>query len=136
VTTGVSFRIADLAASGKVVFLETMAIWCSNCRAQQIEATTAFENLDPDRVAWVVADVESSETATALAGYREQHGFPFTYTIADVDFARALVTDFGDVVLSPPSVNIIVIGTDGRISHLRGHKSVEEIHQLAADHGA
>ena len=136
VTTGDPFRIADLVASGKVVFLETMAIWCSNCRAQQVEATTAFEELDPEQVVWVAIDVESSETAEALARYREQNAFPFTYAIADADYARALVADFGDIVLSPPSVNIIAIGTDGRVTHLRGHKNADELRRLAAEHGA
>ncbi len=136
VATGEPFRITDIVASGKVVFLETMAIWCSNCRAQQIEATVAFDDLDLERVEWLAIDVESSETAEALAGYREQNGFPFTYAIADVAFARALVADFGEIVLSPPSVNIIVIGTDGRITALRGHQSAEELRRLAAEHGA
>jgi thiol-disulfide isomerase/thioredoxin len=136
VTTGETFRIADLVASGKVVFMETMAIWCSNCRAQQVEATAAFGELDPEAVVWIALDVESSETAEALARYREDNGFPFTYVIADTDLARALVADFGEVVLSPPSVNIIVVGGDGRITPLRGHKSVAEIRALAAEHGA
>jgi hypothetical protein len=136
VTTGRTFRIADLVAAGKVVFVETMAIWCTNCLAQQKEAAVAFEELDPDRVAWVAIDVESSETAGALASYREQHRFPFTYVIADMDLARALATDLGDTVLSPPSVNVIVVGTDGRVTHLRGHKTVPEVRALAAEHGA
>lgn len=119
-----------------MVFLETMAIWCSSCRAQQVEATAAWSDIDTDRVAWVALDVEASETADALARYRDQHGFPFTYAIADRDVSRALAADFGDVVLSPPSVNVIVIGLDGRVTHSRGHLSSAEIHALAADHGA
>ena len=136
VSTGESFRIADLAASGKVVFLETMAIWCTNCRLQQREAATAFEALDSERAVWIAIDVESSESAEALARYREQNGFPFTYVIADAELSRALVADFGDVVLSPPSVNIVVIGTDGRVAAMRGHRGADEIRQLAADFGA
>ena len=136
VTTGQPFRIADLVASGKVVFLETMAIWCSNCKAQQVEATAAFKGLDPARVEWVAIDVESSETAEALARYREENGFPFTYVIADANLARALVAEFGDAVLSPPSVNIVVVGPDGTVLHLRGHKSVGDIQRLATERGA
>ncbi len=136
VNTGESFRITDLVGSGKVVFLETMAIWCSNCRAQQMAALAAFEELDPAKVEWVVIDVESSETPEALARYSKQNGFPFTYAIADAAFARALVDDFGETVLSPPSVNIIVIGTDGRVTHLHGHKSAEELRRLASENGA
>lgn len=136
VSTGEPFRIADIVASGKVVFLETMAIWCSNCRAQQEEATAAFERLDPARVEWVAIDVESSETPEALARYREDNGFPFTYAIADAEYARALVADFGDTVLSPPSVNVIVIGTDGGVVHLRGHRNAGELNDLATERGA
>lgn len=136
VATGEPFRITDIVGSGKVAFLETMAIWCSNCRAQQIEATVAFDGLDSKRVEWVAIDVESSETAEALARYREQNGFPFTYAIADAEFARALVAEFGEIVLSPPSVNIIVIGTDGSVTALHGHRGAEELRRLAAEHGA
>jgi len=135
VTTGEQFRIADLAASGKVVFVETMAIWCSNCRAQQVAATAAFQELDPARVDWVVIDVETAETADALARYRDQNGFPFRYAVADTALSRALADQFGDVVLSPPTVNVIILGTDGRITHLRGHHSAAELVALAHEHG-
>ena len=137
VQTGETFRIADLVASGKVVFIETLAIWCSNCRSQQQEAVVAFGRLDPARVVWVGIDVETSESAKALAAYRERYGFPFTYAIADENLARALVADFGDIVLSPPSVNVIVVGTDGRVTQTqRGHKSADELVSLALEHGA
>jgi len=137
VSTGDLFRIADLVASGKVVFIETMAIWCTNCRAQQYEAVAAFERLDPSRAVWVGIDVETSESARALAAYAKSNGFPFTYAIADANLARALANDFGDIVLSPPSVNVIVIGTDGRVTQTRrGHKSADELISLAQEHGA
>jgi thiol-disulfide isomerase/thioredoxin len=136
VNTGGTFTIAELVADGKVVIIETMAIWCTNCRAQQREAVTAFEGSDPGDVAWVAIDIESSESAEALARYSADNGFPFMYVVADTDLARALVAEFGDIVLSPPSVNIIVIGRDGRVTHTRGHKSAEELRAIAADHGA
>jgi len=134
VSTGEQFRIADLAASGKVVFIEPMAIWCANCRAQQIAAVAAFEELDPATVEWVAIDIESAETADALVRYREQNGFPFRYVIADSALSRALVDQFGDVVLSPPSVNVIILGMDGRITHLLGHHDSADLVALAVDH--
>ena len=136
VTTGAQFRIADLAAEGKVVFIETMAIWCTNCRVQQEAATAAMAELDPSRVAWVALDVETSESADALARYRDQHGFPFRYAISDTNLSRALANEFGDVVLSPPSVNVIVLGTDGRVTHLVGHHSAADLVVIAGEHGA
>jgi thiol-disulfide isomerase/thioredoxin len=136
VTTGETFRVADIVAGGSVVFLETMAIWCTNCRVQQTAAVAALAQLDPARVEWIGVDVESSETADALARYSEQNGFPFRYVIADVGLARALVEDFGDIVLSPPSVNVIVIGTDGRVTQSSGQHSAEELVAIAVEHGA
>jgi hypothetical protein len=136
VRTGAAFRIADLVAEGRVVFLETMAIWCTKCRAQQEEAVVAMTRLDPARVTWVGIDVESSESAEALARYSEQHGFDFSYAIANADLARALVAEFGDTILNPPSVNVVVIGSDGRITAGRGHKTADEIVTLASEHGA
>jgi thiol-disulfide isomerase/thioredoxin len=136
VTTGGQFRIADMAAGGKVVFVETMAIWCTNCRVQQAEAAAALAQLDPARVEWVVLDVETSESADALARYRDEHAFPFRYAISDVALSRSLVADFGDVVLSPPSVNVIVLGTDGRVTHLLGHHSAADLVAIAIEHGA
>jgi hypothetical protein len=137
VSTGQPFRIADLVTSGTVVFVEPMAIWCTNCRAQQADAMTALSRLDRSRVVWVGLDVDPSETAEALADYGPRWGFDHTYAIAGQDVSRALVDEFGPLVISPPSTPIIVIGTDGTITLTDfGHKSVDQIVALATDHGA
>jgi thiol-disulfide isomerase/thioredoxin len=137
VSTGQPFRIADLVADGKVVFVETMAIWCTNCRAQQADAMTALGQLDRSKVAWIGLDVDPSEMADALAAYGPRWGFDFTYALAGTEVARALVDDFGDLVISPPSTPIVVVGTDGTVTLTDyGHKSVDQIVQLAVAHGA
>lgn len=137
VRTGQPFRIADLVASGTVVFVEPMAIWCTNCRAQQADAMTALAQLDRSRVVWLGLDVDPSETAGALADYGPRWGFDHTYAIAGPDVSRALVDEFGPLVISPPSTPIIVVGPDGTVTLTDyGHKSVEQILALAAAHGA
>lgn len=136
VRTGQPFTIADLVASGRVVFLEPMAVWCSKCRAQQEEAVAAFGRLDRSTVAWVGVDVETAESAEQLARYSAQHGFDFSYVISDRDLSRALVADFGEVVLNPPATNVIVIGLDGTIVHNTGHLGADELVALATAHGA
>ncbi len=135
VTTGEPFRLADLSAQGKVLFIETMATWCANCRAQQREAVNALAGLDSNLVEWIGLDIEATEDSDALARYSATNGFPFRYAIADRDLSRALADEFGDVVLSPPSVNLIVVGTDGVVTHLVGHHSADEIVALAAAQG-
>jgi thiol-disulfide isomerase/thioredoxin len=135
VATGETFRIADLA--GKTVIVETMAIWCTKCYAQQGDVYAALEQLDPERVAYVLLDVDPSESADALAEYRDRNGFTGTYAIADRTTARALVDEFGDQMVNPPATPMILIGSDGRITLTPfGPKSATDVVQLAYEHGA
>lgn len=137
VRTGERFRIADLVADGRVVFLEPMAIWCTNCRRQQGDVVVALDRLDPAKVTWIGVDVDPSEEADALAEYSRTFGFDWPFVVAGVDVSRALAAEFGDRVLSPPSTPIVVVGTDGRVTLTEfGHKSVDRIVELAAEHGA
>jgi thiol-disulfide isomerase/thioredoxin len=127
VATGETFRIADLATGGRTVFVEMMAIWCTNCRRQQGEFTDALARLDPARVAYVVLDVEPSETADQLAGYKDQQGFEGRYAIAGADVSRALVDEFGPNAINPPTVPKLVIGPDGSVSFETGAGSSDDI---------
>jgi thiol-disulfide isomerase/thioredoxin len=135
VATGETFRIADLA--GSVVILETMAIWCSNCRAQQRDVQDALARLPSDRVVYVVLDVDPNEDAASLAKYRVANGFEGRYAIAGDDVARALAADFSDQFLNPPLTPMLIVGTDGTVTQTDfGHKSVDQIVDLAQAHGA
>jgi hypothetical protein len=114
-----------------------MAIWCTNCLAQQGDAYAALGAFDPARIAYVVIDVDPNESGGALKAYRERNGFTGTYAVASGDLARALAAEFGDQVLNPPSTPMVVIGTDGRVTLTAfGHKSPDEIAALAREHGA
>lgn len=135
VSTGETFRIADHA--GAVIIVETMAIWCSNCRAQQQDVQTALARLPAGRVVYVVVDVDPNENAASLAAYRVENGFEGRYAIAGTELARALAADFGDQFLNPPSTPMLIVGTDGTVTQTDfGHKSADEIVGLAQAHGA
>lgn len=134
VRTGEAFTVADLA--GRVVFLETMAIWCTKCRAQQHEATTAMADLDPERVVWLALDVDPAESAPDLARYADDEGFPHRYAVASAEVSRALAAEFGDQVLNPPSVPILVIAADGTVEAGFGHRDVAAIVATARAAGA
>jgi hypothetical protein len=131
VQTGQAFRVADLVADGKVVFLEPMAVWCSKCREQQRVARDAFAGLDPADAAWVGLDVELSESAENLAEYADLNDFPFTFAVSSIDLSRALAAEFGDGVLSPPNVNVIVVAADGSVNHMTGQHSADELVAIA-----
>lgn len=134
VASGEVFRIADLA--GSVVIIETMAIWCPNCRTQQMDVQAALARLPADRVQFVVLDVDPNEDASSLAEYQQAHGFDGRYAIAGRDVARALAADFGDQLLNPPSTPILIVGTDGTVTLTDfGHKTADEIVALAEANG-
>lgn len=136
VATGESFRLADLA--GRPIIIETMAIWCTNCLRQQGHVYEALETLGPGVVEYVLVDVDPSESAAALAEYRERHGFTGRYVIASQGLARALADEFGDQVLNPPATPMVVIGTDGQVTltPYGRSKSPDEVVELARAHGA
>ena len=114
-----------------------MAIWCSNCRAQQHEVQAALEQSPADRVVYVVVDVDPNEDAASLADYRVDNGFEGRYAIAGTELARALAADFGDQFLNPPSTPMLIVGTDGTVTQTEfGHKSAGELVALAKAHGA
>lgn len=135
VATGESFRIGDMA--GQVVVIETIAIWCSNCLAQQRAVDEALATLPAGSVTYVVLGVDPNEDGASLAAYQAKHGFSGRYAVASSDVARALAAEFGDLILNPPSTPIVMIGTDGRVTLTRfGQKSADDIVDLAREHGA
>lgn len=135
VTTGEAFTIAGLVAAGRPVIVETMAIWCTNCLAQQRRIEEALEREEPGAAAYVVLTVDPSEDASKLARYREQHDFDGMYAVASRDVVRALADEFGDQVLNPPATPVVIISPAGRVTLTPfGPKSADDIATLLAAH--
>jgi thiol-disulfide isomerase/thioredoxin len=135
VATDEAFTIAGLLAAGRPVIVETMAIWCTNCLAQQRRIEEALERGEPGAAAYVVLTVDPAEDASKLARYRELNGFDGMYAVAGREVARALAADFGDQILNPPSTPVVVISPSGRVT-LTGYgpKSVDDIAALVEEH--
>ena len=129
VETGETFTIAELA--GKPLFIESMAIWCSNCRAQQGRFTEAFGQLAPGTAEYVVLTVDPSETAEDLARYKSERGFTGRYAVAGKELAKALDAEFGPNAINPPSVPVIFVSPTGEVEFSTGPESVEQIVEKA-----
>ena len=129
VETGETFTIAELA--GKPLFIETMAIWCSNCRAQQGRFTEAFAQMAPGTAEYVVLTVDPSKTAEDLARYKSERGFTGRYAVAGKELAKALDAEFGPNAINPPSVPVIFVSPAARWSSPTGQESVEQIVEKA-----
>lgn len=127
VRSGETFTLAELAAASGPVLLEPMAVWCSNCRAQQHEVVRAHE---AGEFVSVSLDVDLTESPSDLAAYADREGFDWHFAMADADLYRALQDRFGVAVTNPPSTPLIIIAADGSVRPLefgRGTRSAEEL---------
>lgn len=108
VRSGETFTLGALAME-KPVIVESMAIWCSNCRAQQRQVVEAHGRADFHSVG---IDVDPNERAEDLAAYADREGFDWRYVIADAELVRMMTERWGPEVLNPPSMPTFIVADD------------------------
>ena len=114
VQTGQPFTINDYA--GKVVLLETMAIWCPTCRRQGDEVARLHELLgDPEDLVSVSLDVDMGENADMLARYADELGYDWHFAVAPLLVARALGNLYSAQYLNPPISPMLIVDRDGSV---------------------
>ena len=124
--TGASFTLADYA--GRTVFVEPMATWCSNCRAQQRQVAQAIPELDADSFVFISLSVEGNLPNASLAEYADQNAFDWLFVVATPELTEALITQFGRSVVNPPATPHFTIAPDGRVSALStGSHSAQQL---------
>jgi thiol-disulfide isomerase/thioredoxin len=131
VRTGTPFTLGGLAAE-KPVLIETMAIWCTTCRAQQREVVVAHRSADFHSVG---IDVDPNERAQDLAEYAEREGFDWRFAVADPQLVHLLTERYGFGVTNPPSTPTFVVSPGGAVRALefgRVRSADELVTELAA----
>ncbi len=127
VNSGSVFKVADY--QGKVVLVETLAVWCSNCLKQQQEVLKLHE-LVGEREDFVSLgiDIDPNEDSTVLANYTRQNGFDWVYTVAPAELVNEISSLYGSQYLNPPSTPMLVIDRAGN-PHLLpfGIKKADEL---------
>jgi thiol-disulfide isomerase/thioredoxin len=117
VQTGNTFTMNDY--EGKVVMLETMAIWCPNCVIQATQIKKLHDALgNPDDLITVSLDVDIHEDEVALKEYAASYGFDWHFAIAPLDVARALGNLYSAEYLNPPLSPMLIIDRVGNVHHL------------------
>ena len=127
VRTGETFTVADY--KGKVVLVETLAMWCSNCLKQQ-QQVQALHDLVGERDDFISlgVDIDPNENVDVLAGYIDKNGFDWLYTVAPAKVAREIGQLYGDQFLNPPSTPMLIIDRHGEVHPLSfGIKSAESL---------
>ncbi len=127
VRTGQPFTINDFA--GKVVLLETMAVWCPTCRKQEDEVLRLHQLLgNPADLVSISLDTDMEEDSALLRHYAETLGYDWHIALAPLLVARALGNLYSAEYLNPPASPMLVIDRDGNVSGLPyGLKSAESL---------
>jgi peroxiredoxin len=130
VQTGETFTINDYA--GKVVLVETMAMWCPNCIVQAHEVRKLHNLLgNPEDLISVSLDVDVNEDAASLKEYSEEFGFDWHFVVAQREVARALGNLYTAQYLNPPLSPMLIIDRDGNVHHLEyGLKKAETLQEI------
>lgn len=127
VQTGETFTMNDYA--GKVVLLETMAMWCPSCLLQAGQVQKLHEVLGhPEDLISVSLDVDVNEDATSLKEYAVEYGLDWHLAVAPLLVARALGNLYTAQYLNPPLAPMLIIDRDGNVYHLEyGIKDAETL---------
>ena len=127
VNSDTPFSVTD--HQGKVILVETIAVWCSNCLRQQREVQMLHQVLgERDDFVSLALDIDTRETAEVLKAHTAGNGFDWLYAIAPVEVAREIGQLYGDQFLSPPSTPMLIIDRHGEVHPLPfGIKSADDL---------
>lgn len=130
VHTGETFTIQDL--KGKVILVETMAVWCSSCLKQQTQVKALHGQIgDRDDFVSIGLDIDSNEDAAKLKGFVDAQEFDWLYAVSPADVSREIAALYGDQFLNPPSTPMLLIDRHGGVHPLPfGIKSADELLQF------
>ena len=132
VNTGEIFKIADF--HNKVVLVETMAVWCSNCLRQQREVLALHSQLgdQPDLVS-VAIDIDPNEDNETLKAHTDKNGFDWVYAVAPGEVASEIGQLYGGQFLNPPATPMLIIDRQGQAHPLEfGPKSAQTLQEALA----
>jgi hypothetical protein len=129
VNTGETFKITDF--QDKVVLVETMAVWCSNCLRQQGEVQSLLGLLgDQPNLVSVALDIDPHETNDTLKAHTDKNGFDWVYAVAPAEVSRDISQLYGGQFLNPPSTPMLIIDRHGEAHPLPfGHKSAQSLEE-------
>ena len=125
VATGQTFKISDF--KGKPVLLESFAVWCPTCLAQQKEIKKVKES-EGDAIIHISLDTDPNEEADKIREHMERNGLDWYFVVSPIELTNALIDEFGLAVVNAPSAPVILISEDQSARLLRsGVKSADDL---------
>ncbi len=129
VRTGEEFTISDL--SGKVILIETMAMWCPTCLKQELEVQKVNDLLaERDDFVSIAMDIDSKENAEALKEYVDAYELDWIFVVASAEIIRDIGNRYTAQLLNPPLVPMLIIDRNGDVYGLPyGIKRADALHR-------
>ena len=126
VTTGETFKISDF--KGQPILLESFAVWCPTCSEQQRQIKKIRETGDDDTV-HISLDTDPNEDEDRVREHVEFNRFDWYYAVSPIELTRALIDEFGVVVVNAPRAPVILICEDqsARLLEKGGVKNADEL---------
>ena len=127
VNSGTTFRLSE--EQGKVVLVETMAVWCPKCLSQQQEVSQLLASMGPreDFVSLAI-NIDPNEDSATVVSYTQQHGFGWRYVVASEELINEISSLYGTQFLNPPSTPMLIIDKQGQAHTLPfGIKSAADL---------
>jgi thiol-disulfide isomerase/thioredoxin len=125
VATGQEFSISDF--KGKTILLESFAVWCPTCLAQQKEMKKIKE-IEGEEVIHISLDTDPNEDADKVREHIQRNGLDWYFAVSPVELTNALIDEFGLEVVSAPRAPVVLICKDQSTRFLRsGLKRAEEL---------
>ena len=129
VLTGETFKISDF--SGRPILLESFAVWCPTCTAQQENIKELHEEpgYGGEDLISISLDLDQNEDSEKVKSHAQSNGFDWYYVVAPEELTQELIAEFGPSFISAPSVPMVLICEDLSFRKLDGfgRRSVEEL---------
>ena len=125
VVTGETFKISDF--KGKPILLESFAVWCPTCLAQQKEVKKV-KQIEGENIVHISLDTDPNEDEDRVREHIEKNELDWYFAVSPVELTQALIDEFGLNFVSAPRAPVAIICEDQSTRFLRnGIKSAEEL---------
>ncbi len=126
INTNKQFTISQF---NKPILLESFAVWCPKCTAQQKAIKELHEDVKDDVIS-ISLNTDPNEDANLVKEHTQKNGFDWHYAISPKELTQSLIDEYGIGVVNAPSVPIILICPNKQTYFLKsGIKSAATLKQ-------
>ena len=126
VSSGEKFTINDY--KGKIILLESFAVWCPVCTLQERETKILHEELGDSFIS-ISLDTDPNEPESKILEHIKRNEFNWIFSQSPVELTRIFIKEFNVGIVNAPASPMILICPDQsyRMLEEKGVKSSETL---------